>query len=326
MSGFTQIIIFLVVLFSFFFLFLTGGEEVYTHHILVYEKSLFSDSYNPQVYSSPDGVFFVNYEGVFFYENFNRIWVYNHSLENPVIVFSDGFLYVAEPFDYVFYIFNYEGLVSRNVYDYPIITFGAGTVVLSLGYGYRVLSANIEFTLTEAIPTVITSNEERIAVSFLNFDDSLFSSVAFYEPHLIGAMYFPRLVINIYLKDTKAIITFSDTILAVDTQTREIIWQKEKMLYANIEGKTAIYNRGVLTIIDTASGDILWELYEYIEYLTGYEYFVFLAGGIFVAITGEGEMLWRYTPLYEVISVYFSRDKVIFKTPLNLRIFTLKEV
>lgn len=329
MSGFTQVVIFLAILFSAFFLFFVENEETPTQLILVYETSLFISYENPDVHTIEEGAFFINSKEVFFYSfsyEVYRKWSYSHSLENPIARLQNRVLYITEHLGYTFYKFNEEGLLSRKIYEHPIITFDAGVVALRTPFGYTVQSDNIKFTLTEAVPTIVSTSEKMIGVSFLNVADNLFSSVAFYAPYLIGATVFPRLVTNIYLKEEIAVITFTDTILALNIQTNEIIWQKEKMLYSHIKDKTAIYNRGTLKIIETPSGQVLFEIYEYIDYLTAYDYFIFSASGIVNALTKEGEFLWSYTPFHEVISVHLVKNLVMFKTPIEIRILTLKEV
>ncbi|MCL2611131.1 MAG: hypothetical protein FWE02_05580, partial [Defluviitaleaceae bacterium] len=308
MNNFTQLVLFLVSLFLIFFIFFTEVEN--EHNVLEFKKSLFSFALidAPAIYSDGRDIFFISSNNLYFYENLEQSWFYEHNLTLPLSFFSDGRLYFAEIGNNIFYIFDADGLVEKVVYDYPIITFGAGTVVLDVSYGYRVEREDIQFTVTEALPSIISKrNENEFAISFLNLEDELFSSVAFYNPELALAINFPRLVTSIDFIENFALITFSDTILMLDIETREIIWEKEKLLTAHTNYAIAIYNDGRLQIVDI-EGTEKAHFYGNISYLAADDYFLIGEGNVFTAITEDAEILFQHTILAEVISVHFIED------------------
>ena len=323
MNNFTQLVLFLLSLFLIFFIFFTEVESEY--NVLKFEKSLFSFALvdAPAIHSYGRDIFFISSNNLYFYQDLEQSWVYEHSLFAPLSFFSDGRLYFAEIGSNIFYIFDIYGLVEKIVYDYPIITFSAGTVVLDLGYGYRVEGADIQFTIIEALPSIISKkSENEFAISFLNLEDELFSSVAFYNPELALAINFPRLVTGIDFIENFALITFSDTILMLDIETREIIWEKEKLLTAHTSSFIAIYNNGRLQIVNIEGTEQAY-FYGNITYLAAYDYFVIGEGNVFTAITEDSEILFQHTILAEVISVHFIECGLIFKTPVDIRVFKI---
>ncbi|MCL1924295.1 MAG: hypothetical protein FWF50_01770 [Defluviitaleaceae bacterium] len=326
MSNFLQLVLFLAVLFIAFFLFFLEGE-LDSVSILVYEKNLFSFTHgdSPSIHTSGRDIFFISSQGIFFYENLEKSWFYEHSLKAPISFYYNRTVYFADILGTVMYSANNTGILERIVYDYPIITFVAGTAVLAFSYGYRVERINSQFTLTEAIPTIISKRtENEFAISFLNIEEDLFSSVAFYNPELIGAVNFPRLVTGIYFIDHLALITFTDSVLAIDVSTRETLWQKEKELVSHTKDSIAIYNKGILNIFNT-EGYLLSTTYANLTYLAGGDYFIFAEGNFFKAINKYGYLLWNHTSLHEVVSVHFIDGGVIFKTPIDIRIFNIRK-